>query len=410
MLDLWVKRALIVAQPGLDRATVVIDDRLWLIGLQRIERRRCHDRRGDFLEVDGGRHVGVDGAGVDADHMGALAPQLDPCGVREAPCRSLGCRVGRDQRRRDPRADGQDVDECASAVAFQHRRERLRHRDQTEIVGLKFHSSDVEGGAQRDADVEDSGVVDDHLYVVEFARDRRDSVGVRNVELDRHDAGVGDGAHVAHRGVHLLRAAVQQRLRERLADPAVGARDEDRAALDAHGCLLVGSCAGNLAICSLVWLTAGLQVHAASGAGCGLTLGWLTSAAGGAGWAGCRTAASVGPPRATPAATMQPALKPPKNACEVAWWRLAARLEWPVDARRPATASAAPAESWAARARCAGRADGSAAVSRLADMEAYTLPLIATPSVLPSRRGGALTADPTPALAGGATPTLALGR
>ena len=38
MLDLWVKRALIVAQPGLDRATVVIDDRLWFIGLQRIER------------------------------------------------------------------------------------------------------------------------------------------------------------------------------------------------------------------------------------------------------------------------------------------------------------------------------------------------------------------------------------
>src|SRR5882757_1653159 len=29
-LDLWVERALVVAQPGLDRAAVVIDDSLWL--------------------------------------------------------------------------------------------------------------------------------------------------------------------------------------------------------------------------------------------------------------------------------------------------------------------------------------------------------------------------------------------
>src|SRR2546421_5023177 len=162
--------------------------------------------------------------------------------------------------------------------------------------------------------------------------------------------------------------------------------------------------AGNLVICCLLWLSAGLPVHAASGAGGALTVGWLTSAAGTVGWAGSRTAAVIAPAMATPAATRQPALKPPKNACDAAWWRLPARLAWPVAAKRPATASAAPAESWAARARCAGRADGSAAVSRLMYMDAYTLPMIATPSVLPSRRVGAFTGDPAPAVAGGDGP------
>jgi hypothetical protein len=88
--------------------------------------------------------------------------------------------------------------------------------------------------------VEDSGVVDDQLDVVELARDRRDPVGVGDVELDGHEAGVGDSGHVAHRGVDLAGAAVDQRVRERLADPAVGARDEGCAVLDVHGGLLVG--------------------------------------------------------------------------------------------------------------------------------------------------------------------------
>jgi hypothetical protein len=67
----------------------------------------------------------------------------------------------------------------------------------------------VERGAQRDADVEDSGVVDDHLHVVELARDRRDPIGVGYVESDGHEAGVGNGGHVAHGGVDLRRAAVE---------------------------------------------------------------------------------------------------------------------------------------------------------------------------------------------------------
>src|SRR5512133_3132720 len=96
-LDLWVERALVVTEPGLHRAAVVIDDSLWLIGLECVERANGHGRRWDLLEVEGGGHVSVDRAGVDTDHLCALAPQLNACRVREAPSRGLGCRVGREQ-------------------------------------------------------------------------------------------------------------------------------------------------------------------------------------------------------------------------------------------------------------------------------------------------------------------------
>src|SRR6266436_4932114 len=71
--DLWVERAVVVAQPGLNRAAVLIDSSLWLIRLECVERERRNGRRGDLLEVEAGGHVRVDGAGVDADYVGPLA-------------------------------------------------------------------------------------------------------------------------------------------------------------------------------------------------------------------------------------------------------------------------------------------------------------------------------------------------
>jgi hypothetical protein len=76
------------------------------------------------------------------------------------------------------------------------------------------------------------------MHVVELARDRRDPIGVGDIEFDGHEPWVGDRVHVAHRGVDLRGAALQQRVRECLAAPAVGAGDEDRAVLDVHCCLL----------------------------------------------------------------------------------------------------------------------------------------------------------------------------
>src|SRR6266511_1297567 len=59
-------------------------------------------------------------------------------------------------------------------------------------------------------------------YVVELARDRRDRIGI------------GDAGHVAHGGVDLPGAAGEQRVRERLADPALGARDDRDGPCDLH--------------------------------------------------------------------------------------------------------------------------------------------------------------------------------
>src|SRR6266540_812433 len=71
-------------------------------------------------------------------------------------------------------------------------------------------------------------------YVVELARDRRDRIGVGDGELDRREAGIGDAGHVAHGGVDLPGAAGEQRVRERLADPALGARDDRDGPCDLH--------------------------------------------------------------------------------------------------------------------------------------------------------------------------------
>ena len=68
------------------------------------------------------------------------------------------------------------------------------------------------------------------------SRDGRDPVGVGDVELHRHQARVGraDGREVAHAGVDLRGAALEQRLGERLADPAVGAGDQRGGSSDLH--------------------------------------------------------------------------------------------------------------------------------------------------------------------------------
>src|SRR5262249_11725112 len=94
-----------------------------------------------------------------------------------------------------------------------------------------------ERAGQRGTDMEDAGVVDDDLHVIELVRDRRHSIGIGDVELDGHEAGVGDGGDVAYRGVDRRGASVQQRVSERLADPAVGTRDEGSAVFDVHCCL-----------------------------------------------------------------------------------------------------------------------------------------------------------------------------
>src|SRR5206468_11658889 len=81
----------------------------------------------------------------------------------------------------------------------------------------------------------DSGVVDDELDVAELGGHGGDLVCVGDVELDCDEPGIGHGRDVAHRGVDLRRATLEQRFGERLADPSVGASDERGGSVDLHG-------------------------------------------------------------------------------------------------------------------------------------------------------------------------------
>ena len=90
-------------------------------------------------------------------------------------------------------------------------------------------------GGEKAAELADAGVVDDERHVAGARRGRGDLVGLGHVEPDRLDAGQGDGRRVARTGVDLARAAGQQRAREREADAAVGAGDEDDGVVDLHG-------------------------------------------------------------------------------------------------------------------------------------------------------------------------------
>ena len=102
-----------------------------------------------------------------------------------------------------------------------------------------------------------------------------------------------------------------------------------------------------------------------------------------------------------------PAEKPWKNAVEAASWTRPASAAWPAWPSPPETASAAPTELCAVCASPAGSARGREPVSRLANRDAYTLPIIATPRVPPSSRVASFTAEPTPAFALGTTSMIA---
>jgi hypothetical protein len=49
---------LVVAQPGLNRAAVVVDDGLGLVGLERVERGRRDRRRRNLFRFESGGQVG----------------------------------------------------------------------------------------------------------------------------------------------------------------------------------------------------------------------------------------------------------------------------------------------------------------------------------------------------------------
>ena len=211
-LDGRVEQPLVVVQSGLHGAAELVDDGLRGAGFERVERGRGHRGRRDLVDVERGREVGVDEADVHADHLGALALELDPGRVRVAPGRRLRRRVGGQRRDADPGRHGQHVDERAAAVGGQRGGEGLGGRDQGQVVDLQLGPGVVEVGGQRRGRAADAGVVDHDLDVAERAGHGAYLRRVGDVELDRHQPRVGHARHVAHRGVDLGRAALEQGL------------------------------------------------------------------------------------------------------------------------------------------------------------------------------------------------------
>jgi hypothetical protein len=87
--------------------------------------------------------------------------------------------------------DRQDVDERTAAVTGNHRRERVGHRNQSEIVRLELGASVVQRRLQRERRPADSGVVDHNLYVGGLFGGRGDRSGIGDVERDRRQPLVG---------------------------------------------------------------------------------------------------------------------------------------------------------------------------------------------------------------------------
>ena len=87
---------------------------------------------------------------------------------------------------------------------------------------------------QRCGLAEDAGVVDDDGDVAAGARGVRDVVVAGHVEPNGDDVLVRDARRVASAAVH-VGTGVEQGLRDRGAETAIGAGDEGRCAFDLHG-------------------------------------------------------------------------------------------------------------------------------------------------------------------------------
>lgn len=208
--------------------------------LEGVERGVGDHRRIGLLRLQAGRQVGVDVADVHADDVRALGPQLHPGRVGVAPGRGLRRRIGREDRAGHPRADRQHVDERATAVGLQDRRERLRGAHDAQHVDLELPTRALQVGLKRRSGLGDPGVVEHQLHVPRQRRGR-EHVGVVG-DVQAHGlnprVAVVDRLGVTGARVDLARAALQQRGDDRLPDPAIGAGDQRDGSLDLHALLL----------------------------------------------------------------------------------------------------------------------------------------------------------------------------
>src|SRR2546422_5745059 len=192
-------------------------------------------RRRRLLERQHLGHLGVNRARIHAKHLRVLPPQHRARDLSERVRRGLRGAVRRENREADERGHRVEVGDGAAAILPEYWREGLRDREGAEEVHFHLLSPALDPlriseFATEEAD--DARVVDQEVHVRRSRGGGGDLRGVRDIELQRRDAGAVaghervEGRDAAGGGGHLSYARPDERVHDRFADAPVWARGQ----------------------------------------------------------------------------------------------------------------------------------------------------------------------------------------
>jgi hypothetical protein len=170
---------------------------------------------------------------VQRGDLDAAGRELVADRVGQRPFRRLRRGVRTELARVQPGEHGQHVEDRAAAVALDDRRERPRHGQRAEVVGLHLQPDLVQVAADQRGAGRRAGVVHQQRRVGGERRGRLDGLGIGDVECQHDCAGQVDGLGAAGGGVH-LGTAIEQLGRDVAAEAAVGAGHDGDGVLDVH--------------------------------------------------------------------------------------------------------------------------------------------------------------------------------
>ena len=171
-----------------------------------------------------------------ADYLRLLGAHFVAQAVGEAPGGRLAGAVSAQCRAVDPARDREHVQDRATAIRRQYRRERLAQAQGTEEIGFKLGTRRFfTAVCEKATEVRDARIVDQQRDVVATRRGSLNLGRVGHIELDGLNAGQFDARRVSGAGVDLARAAGQRLACEGQPDATVGASDEDDGVVEFHG-------------------------------------------------------------------------------------------------------------------------------------------------------------------------------
>ena len=155
-----------------------------------------------LLHLDFARHVGIDRARIDAGDVDLMRRELGAGRLRQRMDRRLRHAVGRDASGSSRGRRPSDVHDRAAGTARERRRERLRHREHADHVGLELVAAGRDPLRVGEVSAEllhDAGVVDQQPDVARRRGGRADLFRIGDVELKRDDPAAGRGDEVLQR-------------------------------------------------------------------------------------------------------------------------------------------------------------------------------------------------------------------